>query len=161
MRPLLWTVLSLLLSLQSTAITFNSTSPLLSCSAALKAPTLTSFTGGRLLIAPTVNEGDLCILSRVNRNETAKRVFVPVARSYDGSDWHRVEGRYVSYTTVQCGDSAADGTGYSAGDYLCEIEVPNLKAENVGYFLTKWEEGVASDRRKAARFLEKATWGAT
>jgi hypothetical protein len=35
-----------------------------------------------------------------------------------------------------------------------------LKDENVGYFVTKWEEKNVSNRRKAARFLEKATWGA-
>jgi hypothetical protein len=127
-------------------------------------PAHADFTGGELLLAPTANEGDLCILSRVNRDVTqaaSKKVFIPVARSYDGSDWHRVEGRYVSYVAVQCGQSAADGDGYSAGDYLCQLQVPQLNEGNVGYFLTKWEQGTATDTRQAARFLEKATWGAT
>lgn len=99
----------------------------------------------------------------MNRNDTAvKKVYIPIARSYDGNDWHRVQGRYVSYVDIlQCGESASAGSGYSAGDYLCEVQVPALNEGNLGYFLTKWEEGIASDRRLAARFLEKATWGAT
>ena len=158
----LWLFSLLSFHTATAALTFNATATLVSCPTDVKTPTiLPSFAGGKLLIAPTTAVGDLCILSRVNRNDTSKRIFVPVSRSYDGSDWHRVEGRYVSYTTVNCGNAAGAGTGYAAGDYLCEIEVPPLKEGNVGYFLTRWEEGVATDQRKAARFLEKATWGAT
>ena len=148
-------------------VTFSANAPLVTCPAASSPPTptlLSDFTGGEFLLAPTANEGDLCILSRVNRDVTeaaSKKVFIPVARSYDGSDWHRVEGRYVSYVAVQCGQSAANGDGYSAGDYLCQLQVPQLNEGNVGYFLTKWEQGTATDTRQAARFLEKATWGAT
>ena len=146
-------------------ISFSATAPLVQCPAASSPTTpsqLSDFTGGALLLAPTAAEGDLCILSRVNRNETqAKKVFIPIARSYDGHDWQRVAGKYISYVSTQCGESVADGTGYSAGDYLCEVTVPELNQDNLGYFLTKWEPGVANDRRLAARFLEKATWGAT
>lgn len=145
-------------------ISFSSNSTYVDCPAASSPTTpvqIPDFSGGKLLLAPTANEGDLCILSRVNRNDTAKKVYIPIARSYDGNDWHRVQGRYISYVDMQCGESAADGAGYAAGDYLCEVQVPALNEGNVGYFLAKWEEGIASDRRLAARFLEKATWGAT
>ena len=162
--------LSLLASLQflptsAAPITFSASAPLVQCPAASSPTTptqLSDFTGGAVLLAPTAAEGDLCILSRVNRNETqTKKVFIPIARSYDGHDWQRVAGRYISYVSTQCGESAVDGAGYSTGDYLCEVTVPELHQDNLGYFLTKWETGVASDRRLAARFLEKATWGAT
>lgn len=146
-------------------IAFSSTAPLIDCPAA-SSPTTPSqiafFMGGALLLAPTANHGDLCILSRVNRNDAStKTTYIPIARSYDGNDWHRVAGKYVSYVSMQCGESAADGAGYSTGDYLCEVTVPELTAGHVGYFLAKWEEGTATDKRMAARFLERATWGAT
>jgi hypothetical protein len=62
---------------------------------------------------------------------------------------------------MNCGEADEAGSGYAVGEYLCEIDVPQLSSGNVGYYLTKWEEGVANDRRAAARFLERATWGAT
>ena len=151
-----------LISPSHAAITFSSNTTFVACPAASSPTTPTqigAFTGGTLLLAPTASEGDLCILSRVNRDD-AKKVYIPIARSYDGSDWHRVQGRYISYVAVQCGEAAAGGAGFAAGDYLCQVEVPELNQGNLGYFLTKWEEGTASDRRLAARFLEKATWGA-
>ena len=40
---------------------------------------------------------------------------------------------------MRCGESAVDGEGYAAGDYLCEVTVPPLFAGNIGYFLTNWE----------------------
>ncbi|KAL3793870.1 hypothetical protein HJC23_002117 [Cyclotella cryptica] len=142
------------------SITFPINATLVACPTDLSTPTqLASFSGGSLLVSPTSQEGDLCILSRVNRNDTSKKVYIPMARSYDGNDWHRVEGRYVSFVTAQCGEAAIDGVGFSAGDYLCEIAVPQLDSGNLGYFLTKWDAGSASNRRKAARFLERATWG--
>lgn len=152
-----------LISLPSaSAVTFSPNATYVACPAASSpsSPTqIADFTGGKLLIAPTASEGDLCILSRVN-GDAAKKVYIPIARSYDGNDWHRVQGRYISYVDMQCGESAADGAGYSAGDYLCEVQLPELNQGNLGYFLTKWEEGTASHRRLAARFLERATWGA-
>ena len=163
----LLSALALLSPLPSWAatITFSATAPLIDCPAASSPTTpsqIASFTGGTLLLAPTANDGDLCILSRVNRNDAStKTTYIPIARSYDGNDWHRVAGKYVSYVSMQCGESAADGTGYSAGDYLCEVTVPELKEGHVGYILAKWEEGAATDKRLAARFLERATWGAT
>ena len=141
-------------------VPFSSDASLFACPSTLGTPTqLPSFTGGRLLLAPTSKEGDLCILTRVNRNVT-KKVYIPIARSYDGSDWHRIRGKYISYTAVKCGEASDAGSSYNAGDYLCEVDVPVLAADNVGYFLTSWEDGVASDRRIAARFLERASWGA-
>ena len=146
--------------LSEASITFSDNATLVGCPTDLSTPTqVASFSGGSLLVSPTSQEGDLCILSRVNRNDTSKKVYIPIARSYDGNEWHRVEGRYISFVTTQCGVSASTGVGFSTGDYLCEIVVPQLKEGNVGYFLTKWEEGSASNRKKAARFLEKATWG--
>lgn len=153
---------SLIASLLSEAapISISSDATFFTCPTDLSKPTqLESFSGGHLLLAPTSQEGDLCILSRVNRN-VEKKVYIPIARSYDGNDWHRVQGRYISYVTAKCGEASESGPGYSAGDYLCEISIPMLKDENVGYFVTKWEEKNVSNRRKAARFLEKATWGA-
>ena len=61
---------------------------------------------------------------------------------------------------MRCGEADTSGFGYDAGEYLCEIDVPELNEGNVGYFLTKWEEGIVTSRRAAARFLERATWGA-
>eukprot|EP00804_Cyclotella_cryptica_P004534 CCRYP_006892-RA/>CCRYP_006892-RA protein AED:0.17 eAED:0.17 QI:494/0.84/0.6/1/0.94/0.9/20/0/2106 len=141
-------------------ITFSSNATLVACPTDLSTPAqVASFTSGSFLVSPTSQEGHLCILSRVNRNDTSKKVYIPIARSYDGNDWHRVEGRYISFVDTQCGTSANHGVGYSAGDYLCEIFVPKLEPDNVGYFLTKWEDNSATPRREAARFLEKATWG--
>lgn len=96
----------------------------------------------------------------MNRNVT-KKVYIPLARSYDGNDWHRIRGRYISHVSMVCGEANEAGLGYAAGAYLCQINIPQLADGDEGYFLTKWEEGVASDRRAAARFLERATWGAT
>ena len=142
------------------SISFSSNATRVVCPTDLSTPTpVNSFSGGSLLVSPTSQEGDLCILSRVNRNDTSKTVYIPIARSYDDNDWHRVEGRYVSFVTTRCGASANSGVGFSAGDYLCEIAVPQLNPGNVGYFLTKWDAGSASSRKKAARFLERATWG--
>ena len=160
--PLSFALLALCSLFRSSAasISFSSNSTLVACPTDLSTPTpVTSFSGGSLLVSPTSQEGDLCILSRVNRNDTSKKVYIPIARSYDGNDWHRVEGRYVSFVATQCGTSASSGVGFSAGDYLCEIVVPQLNPGNVGYFLTKWDAGSASSRKKAARFLERATWG--
>ena len=160
-------LLGLLYPLSSLAapVSFAANSTFVLCPAAsgpitTPAP-IANFAGGKLLLAPTGNEGDLCILSRVDRDNGKKKVYIPISRSYDGSDWHRVRGKYVDRVSVLCGESTGDGNGYSFGDYLCEVTVPMMNEGNVGYFLTKWEEGVASDRRLAARFLEKATWGAT
>jgi hypothetical protein len=155
------TKLSIRSPLSAEAISFSNNATLSTCPSVLKAPTkLLNFTGGKVLIAPTLNEGDLCILTRVNRNAT-KKVYIPLARSYDGNDWHRIRGGYISHVSMECGEASVAGLDYEAGEYLCEIDVPYLTDGNVGYFLTKWEEGVASDRRAAARFLERATWGAT
>ncbi|KAL3805312.1 hypothetical protein HJC23_009019 [Cyclotella cryptica] len=146
----------------STAISFSSNATVFACPSALYTPTqLADFSGGLLLISPTSGEGELCILSRVNRNSTSKQVYIPIARSYDGNDWHRVQGRYITHVVSRCGEASEAGSGYSAGQYLCEINLPGLSEGNVGYFLTRWEEGIVSNRRAAARFLEKATWGPT
>lgn len=155
-------LISLLLSSVAVAavVPFSSDASLFACPSTLQTPTqLPSFTGGKLLLAPTSREGDLCILTRVNRNVT-KKVYIPIARSYDGSDWHRIRGKYISNTAVTCGEASDAGSSFNAGDYLCEVDVPVLAADNVGYFLTSWADGVATDRRVAARFLEKASWGA-
>jgi hypothetical protein len=112
------------------------------CPTQLATPTLLeSFSGGKLLIEPSSDEEDL---------------YIPIDRSYDGNDWHRVQGRYVSHVTTTCGEIELDYYFH-----LCEIEVPKLEDKNVGYFLTRWEEKNVTDRRVAARFLERATWGAT
>eukprot|EP00804_Cyclotella_cryptica_P019736 CCRYP_009662-RD/>CCRYP_009662-RD protein AED:0.10 eAED:0.10 QI:0/0.90/0.86/1/0.90/0.86/23/166/2685 len=141
--PLLLALLGLSSLSRSSAgsIAFPINATLVACPTDLSTPTqLASFSGGSLLVSPTSQEGDLCILSRVNRNDTSKKVYIPMARSYDGNDWHRVEGRYVSFVAAQCGEAAIDGVGFSAGDYLCEIAVPQLDSGNLGYFLTKWSE---------------------
>ena len=137
-----------------------SDAPLFSCPAELSTPTLLpSFTGGKLVIHPTSSHGDLCILSRVDRN-TTKKVYIPIARSYDSYDWHRVRGKYITQVTATCGNFTQDNRlDIALGTHTCEISVPDLVDGNVGYYLTSWEEKNVTNRRIAARFLERASWG--
>lgn len=112
-----------------------------------------------ILLSPTGNtETELCTLTRVD-NEF-NRVYIPIARSY-GGDWHRVQGKYLSGVSVECGESSTNGPGYDSGDYLCQVAVPPLGATNDGYYLTRFVDEAPSDRTKAARFLERTTWGAS
>lgn len=62
---------------------------------------------------------------------------------------------------VSCGTAQNDGEEYSEGDYLCQVTVPPLGGSSDGYYLTRFEEEELSDRTKAARFLERNTWGAS
>ena len=89
------------------------------------------------------------------------RVYIPIARSYDGHDWHRSPGKYLTQVHVECGEVTTSGSGYNVGDYLCQVSVPPLGVTSDGYYLTKFVEEDTSDRTKAARFLERFTWGAS
>ena len=62
---------------------------------------------------------------------------------------------------VSCGTAQNGGEEYNAGDYLCQVTVPPLGGSSDGYYLTRFEEEELSDRTKAARFLERNTWGAS
>ena len=143
-------------------VTFHSSAIKVLCPTTTNTPTKLSGLPGAgveyLLINPTSSEGELCILNRVNRE--VKKVYIPIARSYDASSWHRLEGKYITDTTVVCGNAASDGTGYNSGDYLCQVQVPSLGEGNDGYYLTSYSVVGVSDKIKAARFLERATWGA-
>jgi len=104
---------------------------------------------------------------RLNGLKDAKPTYIPISRSYDGLDWERVPGRYLSETDTICGYAATDGKYYSAGDYLCKITVPKLKEGNVGYYLTYYvvddDDGggniMSSSLSRAASFLQRITWG--
>jgi hypothetical protein len=126
------------------------------------------------ILNPTSQNGQLVTLTRVDRDispinerrrlkgqKDAKPTFIPVSRSYDGNDWERVPGKYLPKTDTLCGYAANNGDYYSAGEYLCKIMVPKLEEGNVGYYLTYYseEDGMSSSLSRAARFLQRVTWG--
>jgi hypothetical protein len=123
-----------------------------------------------ILVSPAA-ASRLCTLTRVNQDKEPRN-HIPIARSYDTLNWHRNQGRYVDDVKVLCATTTTDGPmnymtrdpEWAAGEDLCQISVPRVGATDVGYFLTAFaNEGgaIVGDRTKAARFLERYTWGAS
>ena len=115
----------------------------------------------------TEGDGMMCTLSRVN-NEF-NRIFIPIARSYDGRDWQLNTARYMTDATVTCGTTDTVGptnedtsvAEWTSGVYLCQITVPPLSAADDGYYLRTYVQDAPTDKTLAARFLERTTWGAS
>ena len=125
-----------------------------------------------IILAPTNKEGQLLTLTRVDRNVTslnerrrlngqkdATPTHIPISRSYDAHDWQRTPGRYILETKTICGYAVTNGKYNTAGEYLCQLSVPKLERDNVGYYLTYFDAGEASPESRAARFLHRITWG--
>lgn len=124
-------------------------------------------------ILPTTNkQGQLLTLTRVDRNvatlnerrrlngqKDVTPTHIPISRSYDGGNWQRTPGRYISETKIVCGYAVTDGKYNTAGEYLCQLSVPRLELGQVGYYLTYFDAGVVSPESRAARFLHRITWG--
>lgn len=157
-------------AIADSAVTFHGAAARYDCPDAIERPVrLDGLSGGGgggakktylLLLSPSPDAGGhLCTLTRVD--DEATMVFVPIARSYDGHDWQVQRGRYIHGVSVECGESSASGSGYRAGEYLCQVAVPALDESAEGYYLTRFEETGVSPRTRAARFLERHTWGAS
>eukprot|EP00934_Nitzschia_sp_Nitz4_P009303 Nitzschia sp. Nitz4//scaffold91_size79674//72229//78877//NITZ4_005380-RA/size79674-augustus-gene-0.83-mRNA-1//1//CDS//3329560139//9293//frame0 len=76
----------------------------------------------------------------------------PVARSYDGRDWHVSAGRFVTQIAFDCDSTNEEG--------VCSVVLPVPPAGAV-YQLTTFDKPTYSRRDVAARFLEQATFGPT
>ena len=128
----------------------------------LETPTLLNSTtdgGGdavSFIVPPSDSSGTLCTLTRVDNKITSTHI--PIARSYDTKDWQRNPGKYVSYTTIECGVvSSGDGDD----EYLCQLSLPALTENNDGYYITRYYSEPLPSRTLAARFLDRTTWGPT
>lgn len=127
---------------------------------ALESPTLLNSTNGgdavSFVVPPSDSSGTLCTLTRVDNPIT--NTHIPIARSYDVKDWQRNPGKYVSYTTIECG---AVSSGDGDDEYLCQLSLPALTGENAGYYITRYYSEPLPSRTLAARFLDRTTWGPT
>ena len=75
-----------------------------------------------IILSPTIKDGQLVTLTRVDRNVTtinerrrltgqkdAKPTHIPISRSYDGRDWQKVQGKYIAETNTVCGYAESMG----------------------------------------------------
>lgn len=161
-------------------VTFDSSATRFNCPNGARSPVLLESLSDdkgegiatKLIVPPTSADGRLCTLTRVD--DEFNPFYIPIARAFDADgDWAKSAARYVDFTSVLCGQSELDGppdvrgvNQYSQGDYLCQITITRPLAQtHVGYYLTTFVDanlpGVVANRRAAARFLERATWGPT
>ena len=140
-----------------------------------------------LVIPPITVEGQLCTLTRLNRDYDP-RVYVPVAKSYlpplqprpiDATklEWMVSAGRYQESTSIECGSATANGPTssittlpeWTSGEYLCQITLEALSVSDTGWFLSTFtlqdyysaltQGGSTGDKVLASRFLSLSTWG--
>ena len=115
-----------------------------------------SSSGGTIGIAKSQA---VCVLNKVTGPQNAaggrflieasSASFAPVARSYEGNDWEAAAGFHGSIA-ITCDDSTS----------ICELRLPPLK-NGESYQLQGLAAHLYSERDQVARFLEKATFGAS
>ncbi len=117
--------------------------------------------------------GAMCLLSSWTASRDLKAqglgYYYPLGRSADGSDWERAPGKAGRLLSYLCGEAAAAGDAFVAGEYLCEVTLPmtssvsptgDFVAVDAPYYLTYYERTLTA-RNELSRFLQKTTFGPT
>ena len=102
---------------------------------------------GPITIEPTAQSGDLCTLTL----QDVSGIPVPVARSYDGSDWEVTAGPFASILSPP-----------TCFNGKCTFEkLPEPDSTQKKYVLTSYFHIGFGAQADAARLLEQATFGPT